>query len=167
VAVIDFPQDPGLDLAVAPTWNVIEFARPRLYRLLEGLTPEQLATRPAGFGNSIASLVVHMAAAEVSFAYIIKGEPMPDELAAEFPVRGPSDTPLPEIQGETAISLAAKVEKARAILREALGSLTAGDLDKVLKFPFGAELTARWLLTLIPYHWATHHGQIQMIKQHL
>jgi uncharacterized damage-inducible protein DinB len=164
--VFDVPQDSGLDPVIAPYWSLAEFAKERMLKLIEGMTPEQLAQRPAGFNNSIATLVNHVAATEVNFSHLLLGRKVPDELAAEYLLDRPQ-SPLPQPEGETVESLTAKVEKARAILREALGTLRAGDLERLIDRPNGNQVSVRWLLTLMGYHISLHNGQMQMIKQHL
>lgn len=162
--VLDVIRFEGLDPAVAPYLSTLDLSRARLVANIKDLTPEQLEQKPEGFKNGVATLVVHIAATEVSFAHRIMGRQVPEELAAEFPPhRGGS---LPEITGETLQVLLAKLEKSRSILQEAVVGLTAADLTR--EIPLGPERagTVAWLLALLPIHLMLHTGHIQMIVQH-
>lgn len=165
MATLDIQKEPGFDPTIAGLWYAYKFGRGRFDRLLAGLTPEQLAAQPAGFNNSIAALVLHVAGTEVGFAHMIWGEEMPADLQAEFLMEQRGST-LPQPSGETADSLTAKLHKAEGMIKEALAGLTAEDLDREVT-PMGSAVTLRWLLSLVSYHATNHFGQLQMIKQHL
>jgi len=94
------------------------------------------------------------------------GKEVPQELKDEFWM-GRDGEYLRQAQGETVESLTAKLEKARAMLQEALATVRASDLDRVIRQPNGVEYTVRWLLALIAYHASVHIGQMQMLRQHL
>lgn len=165
MAAMDIQKEPGFDPTIAGVWYAYKFGRGRFDRLLAGLTPEQLAQRPAGFHNSIAALVLHVAGTEVGFAHLLWGTEVPEDLKAEFLLTQRAQT-LPQPEGETAESLIAKLHKAEGMIKEALAGLKAEDLDRVVT-PMGSEVTLRWLLSLVSYHATNHFGQLQMIKQHL
>lgn len=162
---LDVPAATGMDPAVAMVWHAVEFARPRVTALIQDLSPEQLAARPAGFNNSLSSLVLHCAGTCINFAAWISGQPVPADLQAEFHLDQPA-APLYQPAGETAASLEAKWEKAHAVLRSALASVSGDWGDRVLTVN-GHDLTLRWLLALITFHTPDHYGQMVMVKQHL
>jgi uncharacterized damage-inducible protein DinB len=166
VSTWDINAGRDMDPVIAATWNALSFGEPRLRDLIKELTPEQLTARPAQFKNSIASLVLHAAGTNVSFAHFLKGEPVAEDLKAEYLLNLPQN-PIPQPEGETAASLTAKWEKAWQILHDALAGLTAADLDRELTHPKGQKFTVRWLLSLLPYHQTLHYGHMQMIRQHL
>ena len=148
---------------VAGVVSVWEFGRWHLKNVLKDLTPEQLAKVPAGLTNSIATLVVHIAATELSIASQIKGEPLSDELRREYLLDQPH-SPLPAPAGETVESLYAKLDKAGAYLTQVLKSLTEADLKREVSFFRGpAPITKP--LSLLPHHQAEPVGQIIMIKK--
>jgi uncharacterized damage-inducible protein DinB len=164
--ILDVDHVPELDAAVAPFWYIFKFGRPRFARLIQGLTPAQLATRPAGFNNSISALVVHVAAAEVNFAHWMQGKEVPAALKAEFMMEQPDD-PLYQPEGETVESLQAKLDKAAGLVQAAMATVKAADLERAVDVGAGPHVTVAWLLSLTAYHSANHFGQLQMIKQHL
>jgi uncharacterized damage-inducible protein DinB len=165
MATLDIQKEPGFDPTIAGIWYAYKFGRSRFDQLLQGLSPEQLAQRPAGFHNSIAALVLHVASTEVGFAHLLWGTEVPADLQAEFQMEKRGQT-LHQPEGETAETLVTKLHKAEGMIKEALAGLKAEDLDRVLA-PMGSEVTMRWLLSLVSYHATNHFGQLQMIKQHL
>lgn len=164
--LLDVSVPANVDGFVAGVAAALDFGAQRVRANIAGLTPEQLLAKPAGFSNAIATLVVHLCGAEVSFAHRLMGKTVPDELKATYLLDQPYN-PLPTPAGETVESLTAKMEQARSILMEALSKVTAADLER--KFPFGPERegTGRWMLALLPNHQAQHLGHIQMIKKQL
>lgn len=165
MATFDLARFDGFDPAVAPYISMLEFGRTRLLNGIKELTSEQLAQKPEGFKNSIATLVVHVAATEVSFAYRIMGQTVPEELLAEFPPH--KETLLPEITGETVDGLKAKLEKSWAILLGAVEGLKAADMTREIQMGPERTATVAWLLNLLPVHLMLHTGHIQMIRQHI
>lgn len=164
--VLDVNVAPELDPAVAPFLYAMQFGRGRLARLLQGATPEQLATRPAGFKNSMAAVLMHVGAANVNFAHWMLGKPVPADLKAEFLLDQP-ESPMPQPEGETVESLQAKLDKSVGIVREAMATVKASDLERPVTIGGDTQVTMRWLLSLVAYHCSDHFGQLQMIKQHL
>lgn len=164
MATLEFPRFEGLDPVFAQILGELKFGHERLTAYMNGLTPEQLLAKPQGFNNSIATLVVHIAGTEVGFAHMLQGQPFSEELKAEF-LRDKPQNPLPEPEGETVESLTAKLEKSFGLAKACLQELTPDVLTR--EFPLGPERTATgaWLLSLLPFHLATHLGQIQVMKK--
>lgn len=165
MATLDVTRFEGFDPVVAAYLAALDYGRNRLIANLKKLTDEQLTVKPAGFKNTIATLVVHIAAIEIAFAYRIQGKPVPEELNAEFPPH--KEELLPEITGETVESLLAKLEKSRGILLEAVRGLTAADLTREIAVGSERTATVAWLLALLPNHLSLHAGHIGMIRQHM
>lgn len=155
-----------MDPIVSLAYGQIVSGKNRLTALIQDLTPEQLAERPAGFKNSIASLIVHVCANEINWAHRLLGQPVPDELARDFP-RGKPGEPILQPSGETAESLTAKIDRARALLEATFRQIKDADLAR--EWPLGPErtVTSRYGIMGMPTHLSQHFGQMQMIKQHL
>lgn len=145
----------------------LEFGTNSLTGAIQGLSPAQLAQVPAGLENSIATLVLHVAAVEVKIAHAIAGREVPEEIKPDFLLDHPHapGSTLPKAPGgESAESLLQKLTRARGILTEAVGQLTEADLKREL--PFGPRmLPVSFFLNLLPFHLASHYGQIQLIKR--
>lgn len=145
-------------------YTALEFGAQRMRATVQELTPEQLAAVPKaeGFENSVATLVMHVAAVEINMAHRLMGKELPAELKAEYRLDQPQN-PLPKVEGETAESLLAKFDKARAVLREAFEGLTDADLDREWEGPGGRKRKFRELVQMLPQHQGQHYGHIQYV----
>jgi len=156
--------------AVRACSEQLEFGIRSVSRSVRDLTPEQLAFVPPGFGNSIAALLLHIGATEASVASLLAGREVPADVRQAVlldryqPAVG---SPIAAADpGETTESLLAKLQRARAELVTALEELTEADLDRTL--PFGDKpMPVPFFLNLLPFHIASHYGQIQIIKRFL
>lgn len=155
-----------MDPAIGSVWNAVEFARTRTLDLIKEMSPEQLGQRPGQFRNSIAALITHVAATEVSFAHRFSGTEVPGDLKAEFLMDRQQPT-LPQPEGETAESLTARLQKSGNLLKPVLEQLNGADLDRVITRPNGTQTTIRLMTTILSVHGMLHYGHMQMIKQHL
>jgi uncharacterized damage-inducible protein DinB len=164
--LMDAPVVPNMNPAAAQTWSAVEFAMPRLLKFIDDLTEEQLFQVPAGFRNSIATLLCHIAGSELSFAHLLTGRQLSAEQKAEY-FLGRNDGLLIEPKGETKESLRAKLDTGRAALKETLLQIQPEDLEKTFDGPNGNQATTRWFLTVIAIHPSLHMGQMLMVKQHL
>ena len=63
----------GVDPRVAVWYAGLDSGQARILDLIKELGPDQLAKVPQGLSNSLATLVVHVAATEVRMAYRIMG----------------------------------------------------------------------------------------------
>lgn len=155
----------GLCPFVAGVASCLDFGFRRLKAIVSDLTPEQLAKEPDGFSNSIATLIVHIAASEIYYAHRLTGTEVPGDLKREFLLDKPL-SPLPAPTTETAETLTAKMVKAREVLLMAMARVSEADL--VRELGFGPDQQGvRWVLSLLPNHQAMHLGQVLVIRQHV
>lgn len=159
-ADVSVPAD--LSPFVAGVAASLDYGFRRLKKLVGELTPEQLAKEPAGFQNSIATLVVHIGAAEIHYAHHLSGIEVPADLEREYLMHQYS--PLPAATGETAESLTAKMVKAREMLLKAIARMTEADLAREADFGPDHE-GVRFVLSLLPNHQAMHLGQILLLRR--
>lgn len=164
--VIDMNKHPDLYPAADIVLGALQFGRDLIKELLSSLTPEQLAAKPEGFSNDIATLLVHIPAIEIRFSHMIQGKELPADLAAEFLLDQPQ-SPLPRPVGETAASLQAKLDKGLEYVREMLAGLKAEDLDRTVPARPGVSYSVRWMVGLLPIHQSQHFGQMQMLLKHI
>lgn len=159
---LDVAVPAGLDPFVAGAVLPLEFGYLRVQKLIEGLTPEQLAATAPGFANSIASLVVHVAGYEITCAHRITGTAVPEAFKPVYLMDRPA---VAVAEGETVESLTTKMAEARAYLLKTLAGVKAADLDR--EFAMGPERTGtvRWVLGLLSYHQNEHLGQIILLKK--
>ena len=144
--------------------SALEMGQQRIINAIKDLGPELLAATVPGLTNSIATLVVHTCGTEVGAAYMLRGTPLPADLAAEYLLDKPR-SPLPVAVGESVDTLLEKMRRARALLLEALSTISEQDADRQLDFHAGRQVTVRWVISLLPHHQGQHLGQIQCIKK--
>ncbi len=164
---MDIQVPAGMGGCVALACAALDSGQARLLGLVQDLSPEQLEKVPAGLSNSLATLVVHVAATEVRMAHRLAGRPandIPGDVRAEYLMDVPQN-PLPQPRGETAATLRAKAEKARGMLRDALAGLGDADLEREIVMGPERSGTVRWVLTILPSHQMQHFGQMQMIRK--
>ena len=137
---------------------------------IRDLTPEQLAFVPPGLANSIATLAVHMAAVEVYVGEIMAGRRAPDGLRSAVLLHRYTPEPGQPLAaadpGETVDSLSEKLDRARAFLLGVLGGLTPDDLERTVTAA-ARPTRVSFFMGMLPFHMASHHGQIMIIKRFL
>jgi len=149
----------------------LRFALRSVKNAISGLTPGQLDFVPPGLANSVATLVLHTAATEVTIGELLSGRRASEDLRKAVLLDrytpAPGGQPIAAADpGETVDSLLEKLDRARAFLLEVLEELTAADLERVVTI--GDRPTAvTFFLKLLPFHMASHHGQIMIIRRFL
>lgn len=165
---MDAPLPAGMDPRAAVSCAALDTGLTRLLGLLQELGPDELHKVPAGLSNSIATLAVHVAATEIRMGYRLMGRQVPadvpTELRADYLMDQPQ-SPLPAPRDETAASLRAKAERARAVLKEALAGVDAADLEREIALGPDRTATVRWAVAMLPGHQMQHFGQMQMIRK--
>jgi uncharacterized damage-inducible protein DinB len=124
-------------------------------KALEGLDQQSLDWSPGVGINSMAVLVVHLAAAEQFWVGdVVMGEPSGRDRAAEFEVRG---LPVEELLVRLAAS--------EAYLQTALGKLQLQDLEAERISPRdGKTLTVGYCLAHALSHTSIHVGHLQLMR---
>lgn len=149
----------------------LAFALRSVKNAIRGLTPQQLEFVPAGLANSAATLVLHMAATEVTIGELLSGRRAPEDLRKAVLLDrytpAPGGRPIAAADpGESADALTEKLDRARAFLTEVLEGLTAADLERTLTIG-DRPTSVPFFLKLLPFHMASHCGQIMIIKRFL
>lgn len=144
----------------------LDFGRTRLKAALRDLPEEHLFIKPENFKNSIATLVNHIAAIEVSFSHRIMGKPVPEDLAARF-LLDQSQQPLPEPAGVTMAELEDRLATSFQHVYEAFKTIQDEDLERLIPITDKWSYTVQWMMGLLPVHQFLHIGQIQMLRNQL
>lgn len=164
---MQFQAVPNMNPTVTGYWHVLEHGKLGITNIIKDLTEAQLFEVPAGFRNSIATLLIHVAATEIGLATSLAGETLSPEAKAEYYIGRTDDGLLIEPKGETKESLLAKFDKARASLKEQLLKLTDADLERTITRPNGMQIPMRQYLGVYAAHPALHLGHMQYVKQNL
>lgn len=161
----------ALDPQIGRALRRLEGARGRLKKALTKLDPAWLDWEPYPGGNSVGTLLYHIAAIELDclFCEVLEQEfsaeaqallphPVRDETGRLFPVTGVS---LPNhLQ---------RLDAARQLLLEVYADLTLADFRRARQLP-QYHVTPEWVLYHLTQHETEHRGQIGEIiswrKQH-
>jgi uncharacterized damage-inducible protein DinB len=151
----------GYDPAIAPWVWALEDTRRRTKQCLDGVAEEVISWSPPEGGNSIGSLLYHLVAIELSYLY---EDILEVGWAAELQPLLPYDVrddqgQLVAVQGEPIADYLQRLDAARALLCQAMRSMTEGDLRRVHNLE-DYEITAEWAFHHLMQHEAEHRGQI-------
>ncbi len=157
----------GLDPIVAEYIAQMEEVRRMVKEYVRDLTPQQLSWQPYDGGNSIATLLLHLAGTE---AFWIRerlgGEKLSREEWAEY---GMEDYPkLKSPDGKDVSYFFSKLDAMRENTRKALAGIKATDLDRVYREEFQGKsytFSVRWILHHVVEHEAHHKGQIVILRR--
>ncbi len=149
---------------------MLEDVRRRVRHYVDGLTPEQLSWHPNDRVESIGTVLLHIAAVEVSWIQedICRIPMSEEEWGIAFPIR----LGIPQVSGEPLEFYLEKLNRTRAETREILTGLSDSDLDRVLS-PLEpgdpnappTTYTIEWILYHLVEHEAHHKGQIAVMKR--
>ncbi len=156
-----------LDPIVAEYFAQMEEVRRMVKEYVRDLTPEQLSWQPYDGGNSIGTLLLHLAGTE---AFWIRerlgGEKLSREEWAEY---GMEDYPkLKSPDGKDVSYFFSKLDAMRENTRKALAGIKAADLDRVHREEFQGKsytFSLRWILHHVVEHEAHHKGQIAILRR--
>ena len=155
---------PALDPAIGRALWQLEGARGRLNETLAILDETILDWEPYPGGNSVGTLLYHIAAIELDWLYceVLEQEFPPDVQALlPYPVRDKTGRLFPV----TAVSLTdylQRLDTARQLLLDVYASLTLTDFRRARKLP-QYHVTPEWVLYHLTQHETEHRGQIQEI----
>ncbi len=160
-------RDKSLDPIVAEYFAQMEELRHTVKAYVRDLTPEQLSSKPYEDGNSIGTLLLHLAGTE---AYWIRerlrGEKLSREEWAEY---GMEEYPkLKSPDGKDVAFFFSKLDGMREKTRKDLGELKTTDLERVFQEEYQGKTFAfsvRWILHHLIDHEAHHKGQIVMLRR--
>ena len=147
----------------------MEDVRGRTLKYVEGMTPEQLAWSPNDNCESIATLLLHIAAAERSWiGEDIMRKPMNEWWKIAFPIR----YDIPQISGKKLSYFTDILATTRQETKDALKTLTDNDLSREIApldpgDPANTEkrFSIEWILYHVLEHEAHHKGQIAVMKR--
>jgi uncharacterized damage-inducible protein DinB len=161
----------ALDPAIGRALWQLEGARGRLKELLAELDESMLNWEPYPGGNSVGTLLYHIAAIELDWLYFeVLEQEFPPEVTAllAYPVRDENGRLFPV----TAVSLPdhlQRLDTARQILLDVYAKLTLADFHRARQLP-QYHVTPEWVLFHLTQHETEHRGQIGEIiswrKQH-
>jgi uncharacterized damage-inducible protein DinB len=154
------PQ-PATDQEIGRALRLLEGARGRLKETLTKVDPDWLDWEPYPGGNSVGTLLYHIAAIEIDWLYCeVLEQEFPAEVQAllPYPVRNKGGRLFPV----TAVSLPdhlQRLDAARQLLLGVYADLTLADFRRARQLP-QYHVTPEWVLYHLTQHETEHRGQI-------
>ncbi len=152
---------PAVDPAIGRALWQLEGARGRLKEALTKLDPDWLDWEPYPGGNSVGTLLYHIAAIEIDwlFCEVLEQEFPPEvEALLPYPVRDKDGRLFPV----TAVSLPTHLQRldtARQLLLDVYAELSLAEFRRARQLP-QYHVTPEWVLFHLTQHETEHRGQI-------
>ncbi len=159
--------DPSMPPALAVPFAQLENAFSRLRELVQDMGAEELRyTGSDGGANSTATLLAHLAHADLGYLHLVKGEPVPPDLGARFAEGANTDTVLVPSSGRSVGQLLAAHAEVIGMCRDYLRTCDDAAAVREVAVPWWPEPgTVRWVLWVMTYHSARHQGQIARLRE--
>lgn len=147
-------------------WLLVE-TRKRLHEALAEVTPAELDwTPPYAGGNSIGTLLYHIAAVETDwlFAEVLES-PFSPEIEALLPyAMREADGRLTPVAGVTLAAHLARLHAVRQTLLDTFNNMSTADFHR-LRCLEPYDVSPAWVLFHLLHHEAEHTGQILELRQ--
>ncbi len=143
----------------------LEEARRRTLQRLEGLDPALLDWAAPESGNSIGSILYHIAAIEIDYLYVdMLEQPFPQEIADLFSYEVREENGrLTPIHGFDLQWYLDRLDVTRRHVLEALRTMDLADFRRVRNLDY-ADITPEWTLYHLTQHEAEHRGEIAALR---
>jgi len=152
--------DKDLSPKIGLIYSMLEENRKKTKRLVLGMKSEHLVWQPDPHANTIGTLLLHIAEAELNWMQKeIAGKPLTQEQKEEFRYDIYGSAGHKQIESHHLDFFLRKLDRVRAYTRKVLGRLKDSDLATVHRE--GKErITNGWILYHLIEHEASHFGQI-------
>jgi uncharacterized damage-inducible protein DinB len=150
------------------TWLwAFENSRQRTLRALEGLHPDLLEWIPSWQGNTLSTLLYHLAAIEVDWLFtdILEEDEFPPSIEMLFPydVRQQNGT-LTIVERESLHAHLSRLAAVREYFLKSLQDMSEDEFLRVRSFT-DYQVTPQWTIHHLMQHEAEHRGQIMTIRE--
>jgi uncharacterized damage-inducible protein DinB len=143
----------------------LEEARRRTLKRLDGMDPALLDWESPESGNSIGTLLYHIAAIEIDYLYVdMLEQPFPQEIVDLLPydVRDASERLTP-VRGFDLAWHMQRLDTTRRHVLDALRPMDLADYRRVRSLDY-ADITPEWTLYHLTQHEAEHRGEIMELR---
>ena len=143
----------------------LEDARRRTRQRLDGFNPALIDWAAPSGGNSIGSILYHIAAIEADYLYVdVLEQPFPSDLMALFPydVREENGR-LTAVQGHDLAWYIHRLDDTRARLLEAFRDITVDDFRRPRHLA-EYDITPEWTLYHLMQHESEHRGELAAVR---
>lgn len=160
------PLDGYAPAVGAALWR-LEDTRARTLALVSDMHPALIDWTPPWDGNTVGSLLYHIAAIELDYLFydILQSEDYPEAVPALFPVDvREQDGKLTPITGDTLDRHLERLADVRVMVLSRLAAMTEQDF-RTARATDNYDITPEWALHHLCQHEAEHRGQIGEILQ--
>ncbi len=164
---------PGFNPQVGLCFGGLEDVRASLLRGVEDLSTETLARRAFAGANTIGTLLVHVAEAELFWIQeVLNGKALTAQQRADYRFDVFGKPGAPAIEAHDFGFFRKRMEDVRTITRESLRPMKDEELDSRriwddTRAGEKREFTVRWILHHLLEHEAHHKGQVFLLKRAL
>jgi uncharacterized damage-inducible protein DinB len=143
----------------------LEETRQRTMQRLEGLAPALIDWAAPESGNSIGSILYHIAAIEADYLYAdVLGQPFPQEVIDQFPYEVREENGrLTPVRGYELDWFLIRLEDVRGRVLKAVGGMDMADYQRVRQLDY-ADITPEWTLHHLMQHEAEHRGELASLR---
>jgi uncharacterized damage-inducible protein DinB len=169
--VVDVVPVEGCDPVIGTALWVIEDARRRTLRELEGVPDEWLDMQPPMGHNTIGTILYHMAASEVGWLYTVLQQSIPPDMQELCPDDDRDDQgALARTEGSTLQMHLDRLRQARERFAAIYKEMSVDEFRRLRDIPFWTGethwITPERVLYHLVNHDAEHRGELVMIIQH-
>jgi uncharacterized damage-inducible protein DinB len=158
---------PAHELEIGRWLWLLEEARGRTLQRIEQLDPALVDWAAPESGNSIGSVLYHVAAIEADYLYAdILGQPYPQQLVVLFPfdVREESGRLTPVCGFELSWYIQ-RLDRVRSMLLDALQGMSLADFRRARYLQeYNYDITPEWTLYHLTQHEAEHRGELAALR---
>jgi uncharacterized damage-inducible protein DinB len=143
----------------------LDDARQRTWRVVKAIAPEVVDWQPPNNGNSLGTLLYHIAAIEMDWLYadVMEGK-MPDSVwqAFPYPVRDSAGR-LTVVSGLSLDDHLQRLDSTRKLLLGTFRAMTLEDFRRPRSLP-DYDVTPEWVLHHLAQHEAEHRGEMLTVR---
>jgi uncharacterized damage-inducible protein DinB len=143
----------------------LEDTRERTMQRLAGLDPALIDWAAPESGNSIGSILYHIAAIEADYLYSdMLEQPFPQEVIDQFPYEVREENGrLTPVRGNELTWYLTRLADVRQRLLDALSTIDQADYQRVRRLDY-ADITPEWTLHHLMQHEAEHRGELASLR---
>ena len=163
----------GFSREVGLAFGSLEDVRASLLRGVEDLSTENLARRAFAGANTIGTLLIHVAEAELFWTQeVLNGKPLTAQERTDYRFDVFGKPGAPAIEAHDFGFFRKRMDHVRSLTRESLRPLKDEQLDAMRTWEDSRagekrEFSVRWILQHMLEHEAHHKGQIFLLKRAL
>ena len=158
---------PGYDREVGRWLWALEDARRRTKEALAGIAPDVVDWAPPDGGNSIGTILYHLALIEADWLYVevLGHESYPDAVVASLPHEDRDERGrLTRLQGVGLDAYVGRLDAIRDRLLAAFREMSLAEFRRLRHLP-DYDVTPEWVVHHLMQHEAEHRGQIGMLRE--